>query len=1643
MSIKNINANVTNTQRYAIDNEYNKYNCSVKVFNTNFTVPSLGASFASFNISDSNLTSPAKAIPSDNNRRAFGTIPNIMLDWDTGNPPGVTTDKWQTLVYGVLFGFDGVSNPDITFKLVYKGSAILSCEGDTTNYDNFGNDDLTSVLIDDWLYTGSEEIKIKIATYSPTASSNGGLSFRLRFWNSSSNPHLVCFIKRGGIDNEFRLLSASCVSNSDENIIAGSDIATTYETINKVTNYTISRDHDQIPAATVILRIDDDLDTNSFNSEAEKFGGISKGNLIAIYGGYNGDLIKRFVGNITSSIEVSRDEKGTLLKLGCEGILAKAIDTLNFNYPMQSSYSYAGYFSDNYLYAEPDGVKRVHAFDKWDINKIAEVMLLHSDIDPKYFYAYKKYYQSTGAIYTSDLRHMFDLGLSLSGYPKIINSLNNVNYDNNQYIWEYDFGQDTAYDIIKDILNKYGYFISEIASGQYCGYFSLISSNVPIETKLSASEYDSSNYTESVKARDAEGFLVTRMGEGESSLQFDWTGKGIDLCFGRGSGFANNVSVYYKNKKEDTDWSSVYGYINDGTFTYNNIIHPVHLSDITTYYYSGINLSTGHNPTVYRLFFGYDSNGIVDTDLNFGVHSIKIDKTSGESIVDFNCSFIYDFGEAPYKEYSTNKHINNGLSLEHDIKDIRNEITVLGASTAGFSYTPDSSNLEEIKNKYVTSRAIDVRSIYDSSYKYYVGSRKHFIIQDPTIITQDRADWLALYTLERTRKTGFIASFSIPCDLGLDLYQGIRVHDTKTESVDRSLKFYIYGLSETFSNSEFSLAISADSRDIPPSFRKRRYPTPAELATVFNNCPVAFEEMKIPYRAGEVAYNPMDSDQGKYIEFSWVLLVPGIQALEIFDTHTTQTSLNSNRVPVYGTETLAYNDELVSVPYVGKTEDRAGLYFAKWDGVHQAYDLNTVFNDTPYSIVYKLPRGHGFFARGQNTKPEDEVDPIASYENIDRSYKKLYFPLYPVLKFEPTVPGYEDVTTVYQFGTQNGTSIVNGIHNTLNDNTAFDITHFWLDERVPLVWDFAEEYMPLPSDEYTAKIDYTDPYRDTLTPLRNSSLYSADAYANGDRTHSVMEYDPRPPRGWDGSHSAGSGIKTYALPVIDTTVGVRLYEDTTTVSKNRYFIDKFYFHIAAITTTQENSFYQVNSGVHTSGDVWDTDYTVGSGNHEDVPWISSTYYNLVYSKVFDPVNATDLVIAEQKVKIGEWTYIPAVSDRTTESSIVFRSNFSNNPHITALAGISERYLNKASSIPGIGVGKVFAASPDNLPILNKNGSINFENLKNAYGVIVPYYETTPKVYDTDIPRFNYLYYPNGYADADTKGVIRNATYTHGITNFSFGANHYWSSYDGTTRHSRIIYNSLVLGLELRIRDRAGRLYFSAAKEDTGGILIGKHNEIEIHNPYSKFLLKYVNRYNPFLPLACYSERNPANISMENFGGSALINYDTTISINTTVDVVGDYLHESVALNGKLYPEVSATPTWSNSSSFLEDRDYVDLFVNYDRYGFSALIWGNGLEKQNSNGYAYWETMNTGVRDSTLSESVTCYGLPLWFLGADKAGFTETPMAGSNLYDLHRDVLLYDEGSMPTSVRAGGTTYLNRTPVFVRCGHCEKAKYTKF
>ncbi len=313
---------------------------------------------------------------------------------------------------------------------------------------------------------------------------------------------------------------------------------------------------------------------------------------------------------------------------------------------------------------------------------------------------------------------------------------------------------------------------------------------------------------------------------------------------------------------------------------YKPLQGPLIVSGTKRFFYHGFDDTNAQNPTIFNLA----------TDLTRDEHIVKVSRlTNAESgsnaILGFNSFFVYDKDRnLPTYTFRTGDTVASGTLTELDVKnsgeDIRNDVIVvgrrLGAIVPGGGDSPPLNPNNPV-SEFIISRAVDLHSISNENANNFLGRPSQSIIIEPSIGSQDRADYWAVSFLNRfrfpSRETGF-SSLAHPL---MEIGDCIYVDDEKKDSIDTSNKLWITGIDSNWGQKK---AIDKyETTNFPPweSFIPK-------VPVSISDFGAAVVDIQITNGGSQGSpYDPYSSDEsGTFVEIKFDLVVSGFVRVQIF-----------------------------------------------------------------------------------------------------------------------------------------------------------------------------------------------------------------------------------------------------------------------------------------------------------------------------------------------------------------------------------------------------------------------------------------------------------------------------------------------------------------------------------------------------------------------------------------------------------------------------------------------------------------------------------------------------------------------------------------------------------------------------------------
>ncbi len=501
------------------------------------------------------------------------------------------------------------------------------------------------------------------------------------------------------------------------------------------------------------------------------------------YKSTNEEYITKFTGQIRDfNIKYSADGNDTL-EVICNDYSVFTKDTINLMSPTPIDYWQAGY-----LVREPgrvNGYTKPRTFDGWELHKAYETILTDCGIDP-YTFRNKKKYKNYSHTATSGGFYIEPIS-----YNELVYLPTNAKYgidpigqvDNETSDDKYAFSIDTG--------EHYRDFIDKIAKSWYYNwgfspegypYFKAI--NVPYKVyddRDFSGSWTQNVYTSALKATYVSTATLN------ATAGCNVTGKKFVLAIGCGPlcGAVNpatkSLNVQVRTASEilvDTNYNAYYA--------------------SNHFYYDGADANTGTNPSILNIANGldYDKYRVIVKNLSAS-YTTKID-----GILAYQ-----EDNNIPCQTFYTSDTTLPGtiteLGVGIDIDNQRTDCVVLGRRTGTVFRTNDKGEEETINVNnptytYIQSAARDLNSVYCSTATNYVGRPRMTVITDPSVISQEQADFIAFNVVSEYNRPKKPASFTIQGNPHLQVGDCIAVVDDYKKGISSTDYQWITSLTDKF-----------------------------------------------------------------------------------------------------------------------------------------------------------------------------------------------------------------------------------------------------------------------------------------------------------------------------------------------------------------------------------------------------------------------------------------------------------------------------------------------------------------------------------------------------------------------------------------------------------------------------------------------------------------------------------------------------------------------------------------------------------------------------------------------------------------------------------------------------------------------------
>lgn len=729
-----------------------------------------------------------------------GIVPHIKFWYGEGVPEVFTnqtvTANWGVKYYGYFYAPEHTS-ASLDYEFHFGGSGILS---------SFSIDGNSLIDKPKFMQLTSQEYVVS----SSISLSNGEWhSFELKYKSKNIEGYesgLVALWSRGDTGNPIEkvLMSPSVLSTNDPGAgnmpITFSTVNNYYAPVLKIKEKSATQFSFKVPFVS-----SSDSYTYAgfaFNPTEECYEDVEsrlklkKYRMIQFLEGYydTGDSAQyliRFTGQIRDfKVDYNKDGNDTL-EVVCQDYRIFTKDIVNIDIPSPIDYWQVGYLEE--IVGHANGRTKPRAFDGWKLRDAYKVLLTESYIDAYSFYQRKpqasfvnKWNENKGYSYfieplNSDVDDYLPVNINY-GNPNVVEG--DLLEADDEYAYKYDTGE-FFYDIIDEMLSSWYYkwgFNEQ-------GYPYLRRFDVPVNYKNdNLFSYDGSwRANNGVSSFKGTAYLSTVGSLQEATSNF--IGKKVSVIFSVGPTYGTSYS--YNTIKIDI--------LKDAT-TYAT--HSASVYHTTAWGYNdGVDANLGYNPCIHTI-----------TNLPYDEYQIRISNS-----LDFNFRvslegmLIYDeVNDIPVESYYTSDESTSGsvtaLEVDLNIDEQRSDCIVLGALTGTkvgeSSYTNSLGivNPNNAINQYVQSSTRDLASVYQSTAVNYIGHPRTTLIFDPSIISQEHADFVSYNVVTEYRRPSKTIDFTIVGQPKLQLYDCVSLSDDYKVGVDTANYVWITSIEDNFDN---------------------------------------------------------------------------------------------------------------------------------------------------------------------------------------------------------------------------------------------------------------------------------------------------------------------------------------------------------------------------------------------------------------------------------------------------------------------------------------------------------------------------------------------------------------------------------------------------------------------------------------------------------------------------------------------------------------------------------------------------------------------------------------------------------------------------------------------------------------------------
>ena len=558
---------------------------------------------------------------------------------------------------------------------------------------------------------------------------------------------------------------------------------------------------------------------------------IRLGDLLRYEEGYRSgcgdeEYISRFTGHV-HQVRHRRERGRDVAVVVCRDFGQMLVDSFVENSPSRFHYWMAG-FGDKHAGESlddgtlcPEGIAAVPAWDRWPLRWAYMALLVEAGVDPTLFERHRMANALTGEQGSESDWLIQDPKPAVyldhrSWYPNPAPSEASAGADSTggDFLFVSDYGTPIA-DVVKSIADQFLYEYGFDAGG----YPYLRGFDVPISivgtdgVTYSGTGWDASDRT-SDRAIKGTYRMTDHNGD---SVSLVFTGERIAASIVRFNRTAPCTVEYWVRRQSD----GKYAYRDGGRTLYSDLFHSQTLdtsyawqdvfgqTQMDRFYYDGYDTATGVNPCEVEIMSG----------LTFEPHEVvmKLSDGGADAVFGFNAFLVYDVDtDKPVVTLSTGTSTRPGQivrmpSASLDMGDLRNSFTIVGSRVVSAGY--GATGVEGI---YVTSKAVDTRSMLDPDARNFVGRERKAVVIESSIRSRDRADFLALHSLMKYRQIKPALRYKMLPNPLLEPGDCIAVRDETKGTVDEAQPNWITAIESTMSPERGEYLADVETTPVKP-----------------------------------------------------------------------------------------------------------------------------------------------------------------------------------------------------------------------------------------------------------------------------------------------------------------------------------------------------------------------------------------------------------------------------------------------------------------------------------------------------------------------------------------------------------------------------------------------------------------------------------------------------------------------------------------------------------------------------------------------------------------------------------------------------------------------------------------------------------